>query len=147
VDAYSATTDPTEKLRVLDTVLSTTVDSLKAAGHDVVVVQTIPSRRQEYAWEPTACSMLDILGTPPTCGRDMPLEFAETYQSGTRQVLATVAERTGARLVDPGPLMCPDGVCSVRTEDYIRLRDAGHISVAQSEALAPALAEVLASGR
>ncbi len=133
----TATADPQQKLNAWSSSLTSTVEILKAAGHTVVLVQAVPSRTGDYAWNPASCSLLDLMSSPVGCGKDMPLAWAESQQGTSRDVLARVAENTGARLVDPGPTMCPEAICTIDADGFVRLRDTVHISVGQSRALAP----------
>ena len=139
----TASADPQEKLQAWSTSLTSTVVALQDAGHQVVLVQTVPTRPDEYTWRPTRCSLVDLMASPVGCGLPMPLEFAQAQQGEARAVLSSVAADTGAQLVDPGPAMCPNGVCAVQADGYVRLRDTVHISVAQSRALAPLVATAL----
>lgn len=141
--SVTATADTEAKLIALRESLTALTRELEGAGHRVFLVQTIPVRVDPYVWEPSTCALLDILAQPARCGSTMPLELAQTRQSPTRAVLAEVARATDAGLIDPGPLMCPDGVCSTHADSYVRMKDSGHISVPQSEALVPAFVEAM----
>ena len=135
VDENTARQARSEQREVLEVLLTETVRTLQSAQHDVVLVQDIPMRPGKYAFQPATCSVRDLLRGPHTCGADMPLAVVEPQQQPVRDVLAAVARATGARIIDPVPHMCPDGTCQIVSDGLVRMRDPGHISNAQSEAL------------
>lgn len=133
-DASSVTQDRAEQLRVLNRVLTRTVETLQTAGHQVLLVQDIPMRPGQYAFRPHNCTILKMRH-PGECGQDMPISVSMEKQEPVREVLLAVARKTNAGVVDPVPYMCQRGVCPVTSGALIRMRDPGHISNAQSEAL------------
>lgn len=142
VTADSVSGDTRQKFDALRAGLAVTVATLEAKGHQVVLVQAFPERRQEFSWDPTDCRLTDMLvDDPERCGGDMPLDVAVARQESTREVLADVSASTGASIIDTGPVICPGGVCSIEGDGFVRMKDSGHISVFQSEALAELFAK------
>ena len=139
----TVTNDTAGKLATLEANLTTTVTALQQAGHRVLMVQTIPRNSQPHRWKPEECSLLDMLTAG--CGNAMPLHTAEDYQAGPRAAVTAVGQRTGAGVLDLGPTLCPGGICSVHAVGFIRMKDATHISVTQSEALAPVFEAALST--
>ena len=138
----SLTGDTSAKLQALRAGLIFTVHTLEEEGYEVVLVHTFPERGADYVWDPTACRLTDmVVEKAERCGPDMPLDAAELRQRETREVLEAVASSTGAALIDTGPAICPAGVCSIEGDDFVRMKDSGHISVSQSEALARLFAD------
>lgn len=130
----AADPDLETKLGNLSSRLSTAVDTLKEAGHEVLLVQTIPHWGDKESLNWRSCSVLDIM--TDGCSRTMPLVEALERQGPTAEVVAAVAESNGASLLDLAPELCPDGTCSSIADDgLIRYRDGTHITVPQSEDL------------
>ena len=130
-----ATADPNEKLKALDAGLTSTVRTLQQAGQTVMLVQTPPRWTGAHAWNPDHCSTLTVLAKQ--CMQEMSVDEAESSQGAVRQVLSAVSSATGATVLDLWASICPGGECSTQTGHLIRYRDESHISVSQSEALAP----------
>lgn len=146
LSADALTSDTSTKLGVLQVGLTSIVEQLEDHGHRVVLVHTLPDRGEDHLWDPTACRLTDMLGDKAErCGPDMFLEAADLRQQPTREVLVTVAGSTGAGLIDMGPAICPNGVCSIEGDEFVRMQDSGHISVSQSDALAEIYAGAVAS--
>lgn len=143
-DARSA--EPAAKLVALREGLTRTVESLKQAGHEVLVVQTIPRWAGQDNWATAGCTVARIRADG--CEQSMPVERALSRQGAVRDVIADIATETGAAVFDPWPVLCPDAVCSTNHPDgYPRYyRDGIHVSVRQGEAMAPQFETVLKSG-
>jgi peptidoglycan/LPS O-acetylase OafA/YrhL len=130
-----ATADPNEKMKVLDAGLTSTVRTLQQAGQTVMLVQTPPHWTGAHAWNPDHCSTLTVLAQQ--CVQEMSVEQAENSQGAVRKVLSEVSSTTGAAVLDLWASLCPNHICTTQTGRLIRYRDEAHISVSQSEALAP----------
>lgn len=127
--------DEPRKIEALKVGLIETVGILQASGHEVLLIQTVPQWGEGgAAWDPGRCSIPAILSG--SCGSERPLADALANSQSVRATIEAVARVTGATVWDPGLDLCPLGTCSITGPDYIRYRDAGHISVPQSEALA-----------
>lgn len=78
------------------------------------------------------------------CNKSMPRSDAEARQGTVRAVVNEVARERGAGVLDLWPVICPSGVCQSYEGGLYRYRDATHISVRQSEALAADFAAAIA---
>ncbi|MBN1173906.1 MAG: hypothetical protein JXA67_17165, partial [Micromonosporaceae bacterium] len=65
------------------------------------------------------------------------VDEAARRQGPVRRIVASVAARTGATVLDSWDALCPDATCTTQADGFIRYRDALHLSVPQSLALAP----------
>ena len=141
-DAMS--TDPAAKREALHAGLTAMVDSLRQAGHQVVIAQTIPRWTGEDTWQTASCTVSRIVANG--CEQTMPVGRALTRQGDVRDVQDDVAAHAGAIIFDPWPILCPDEVCSTNHPDgYPRYyRDGAHVSVRQGEALTPDFVHLLA---
>lgn len=125
IDASGAT--------ALEEGLEATVVRLTEAGHRVTLVQTIPhwistdDRRE-------GC-VFSALGAE--CPFALTVAEAESRQEVIRNVVEEVALKTSSRLLDPWTVLCRDGECAWQGPGFDRYRDATHITVRQSEDLAP----------
>jgi len=77
------------------------------------------------------------------CGATRPEPEIDAQRSVVDQALTAVAEATGATTIDLRSHYCSEGVCRTNMGDRWMFRDGYHITVAESEALAPAFAEPL----
>lgn len=125
---------PSNKIQALATGLTSTVEALRAAGQNVLLVQTVPHWTGRDAWDLRTCPAFTVF--TGKCRQDMPVGRAQQRQGAARQTLNTVARRTGAGVLDLWSAICPRGICSTQHDDLVRYRDGTHISVPQSEALA-----------
>ena len=137
-----------EAYAVLEQALDSTVRRIEAAGHQVVLVQTVPQWgaptgkiRRAYVWDPTECTTFDILGG--TCQQSMPVSAAEEQHAASRAAMTAVAARTGATVLDLFGPLCPAGVCSTLQGEVFAYRDSTHISPEMSLLLAPEFIAVL----
>ena len=137
MDALSA--DSTRKLEALRISLSRTVDALHKAGHQVLLVQTIPYVK----WDPSRCGLPAIIRGQ--CTAATTLDNAIKPGLAVRGVLTEIARDAGAGVWDPVEALCPDQTCSTVTPAFVRYRDSAHISVPQSSALAPEIRRAITS--
>lgn len=112
--------------------------SLMAAGHAVILIQAVP---KFVDWRPDTCSMLRLVAG--SCSGHLTLSEAGERQGPARDRLRGVAIATQATLLDTWPRMCPQDPCSTETTGLIRYRDEDHITVAQSMAFAPEIADAI----
>lgn len=143
-DASTATADAEDKLAALRTELASTVRRLQDAGHEVAILQTVPRWTGEHAWDPAACTAWATLRGQ--CSAEMPLADALVGQGPVRGVVDSVAAATGAGVVDLWETLCSADRCRTSDGDTFRYRDAGHLTVSQSELLAPVFAPLVAAG-
>ncbi len=136
-------TESASKLAALEDGLTSMVQSLQQAGHQVVIVQTIPQWVGEDTWQTASCNVSQIVADG--CEQSMPVERALERQGAVRAVIDEVTQETGATVFDPWPILCPDSVCSTNSPaGYPRYyRDGLHVSVRQGRELAPDFVTVL----
>jgi peptidoglycan/LPS O-acetylase OafA/YrhL len=135
--------DATAKEAALSTAITTTVDRLHAAGHQVALVQSPPSYRiPAPAWLPMSCSVSSIVAD--TCGKSVSVADMDVLQGRTRATLVNAADASGATVLDLRSYFCPDGVCVTQRGDTNLYLDDIHISVDASEELAPIFAKFIA---
>ena len=122
-----------EAYALLEQALESTVRRIQAAGHEVVIVQTVPQwgtiagrAHRPYVWDPLACTTFDILAG--SCQQTMPLSAAEEQHAASRAGITAIAARTGATVIDLFPRVCPTGECSTLQGDVLVYRDPTHIS-------------------
>ena len=128
--------DSVGKARVFREGIAATVSRLEAAGHRVVLVQSIPTfRNPAPPWDPRACTNVAVLRG--TCGRTVPVAVIEPIQEPSRQALSEAATLTGSHLLDLRNVLCPDGLCSTHRGREWLYMDATHLSVQTSRELAP----------
>ena len=116
LDAKFTEADPHRNSQALNAGLTKTVTELQAAGHSVILVQTIPHFiARPYMIGGVTCSGWNVL--MGACRRPlvtMPVEFADEWQSASRQGIRKVADDTAARIFDLRHFFCPNGICSTR---------------------------------
>lgn len=124
------------------------VEAAETAGHDVVLIATLPvfdtDRGRPFTYRPRECSVVVVLADE--CSTSMPEQEARTRQAALRSVLDEIAARTGATVLDLWGSLCPDGACSTWHDGEYVYRDALHITAATSRTLAPAIARALSDG-
>lgn len=125
-------------------ILAAAVNSLQNAGHQVLIVQTVPHwlglKRLDWA----TCSGLDII--TDGCPWTMSSAAARALQREGADVVRAVALRTSADVLDLWHDVCPGRECSAAGPDgLIRYRDSGHLTVAQSAQLSASFAKAIAS--
>lgn len=145
MDATDLSAERDRKLEIGRQAWTRTVDELRKAGHEVLLVQDVPRWSDEYYWNPLECTGLELITSGAQCVRTMPLDFAQERQGEVWRSLSDVAEARGVELLDPIPLLCPNGACSTWNDDIMTYRDSNHISVAQSKALGDWFAVALSS--
>lgn len=130
------TDDPAVKMQLAPQLFTRTVQRLRAAGHDVVLVHDVPWWSDEDRWDSQDCTMLVLLQHEFTCPRDMTLTRAQGRQGAVRRVLTQVAAAEQVSLWDPMTILCPDGICRTSSGSVSIYRDSNHLSVEGSTALA-----------
>ena len=135
------TAETSPKVVIFQTGIHRTIKALKEAGHQVVIVQTVPYWEGDAFWEPSRCSVLTIVSEG--CVGQQLLVKAQEGQGVIREAIKRTSERTGATIWDPGIEICPEGICTTQSNGFVRYRDGSHISVAQAILLGPAVARLL----
>lgn len=133
-----------EKKLALDAGLTSTVDRLMSAGHEVVIAQSPPSYRfPSPSWVPGACSVAAILSD--SCGTSSSVADMDRLQGVTRGVVEEVAAESGATVLDLRDYFCPDGMCVTAHGNLELYLDDIHMSVPASKALVPWFVEFISS--
>jgi len=142
-DAFSAS-----NASVLTDGLDRTVRELQAMGHEVLLLQTIPHYLDpQYAISDiSSCTGLELLNG--ACvqldGTEMPRDFADAWQQGSRLAHIQVAANTGATVFDFRSFFCADDVCRTRIDDIdFYMPDGFHLNISGSRALRDPLAAAL----
>ena len=138
------TTDTSGKAELLRQGLTATLTSLRESGHQVVVVQTVPTyRNPPPVWDPRACTPLAILDG--SCSRDVPTDFVDDLQRPSRNAIEKAAESAGASVLDLREWFCTAETCSTEKDGALVYRDAIHITVDASRSLAAEFARAVES--
>jgi peptidoglycan/LPS O-acetylase OafA/YrhL len=135
------TSDPVQKAADRTEGVTATVEALQEAGHDMLLVQTVPHFVGDFAYEPDLCSAASI--NAGTCAASMPRSVAEETQRLPREALAEAGARTDSVVLDLWDVLCSEDICTTRSDDLVRYRDSFHISVPESQSLVPLFAQVL----
>ncbi|ADU49150.1 acyltransferase 3 [Intrasporangium calvum DSM 43043] len=142
LDTGSLSTETGAKLETLTVALRETVETVKEAGHQVVLVQARPSFASGAGADPAECSLV-AFWSETGCRSQMAVEEALANQGQVRRVVDRVATDTGSTVLDPWQVLCGDGVCDTQHGALVRYRDGSHVSVRQSEAMAPVFAAAI----
>jgi len=134
-DAASLTNDTETKRALYRASIERLVRTLEAAGHQVLVMQTVPNWRLGPGWEPLKCSIGDITGGD--CRAETPRSDTEQQQTIERDLTRTAVEAAGGQVVEPRDALCPDGTCRTELNGSVVYRDDNHLSRSGSELLAP----------
>lgn len=129
------------KIALMRDALKGTVEQLHQAGHDVILIQTIPQFAGGFEWDPAKCS---LLAATRGCPESMPLSLPLERSSAVRSVLEEVGITTGSRVLDLSDEICPGGICATYSGRMPVYRDGEHITVAKSHELGPVFAAALA---
>ena len=117
-----------------------TIRQVQAAGHQVVLVQTVPHWVGPHDWDLADCSLWEVLSG---CDETMPAQFTLTRAGDVRGILDERGAREGATVVDFLDHFCPQGTCHTRGDGYWLYRNANHISNPASVELVPLWLEAL----
>ena len=122
--------------------LLTTVNNLKAMGHQVLLVQSIPTYRNPLPiWDPTLCTYFQIVSEG--CKGEIGLEKIEELQSLSRQAVNQTASLTGAKVLDLRDYFCNETVCSTIKDGKWLYKDAAHLSTEAATDLIPEFTEAI----
>jgi hypothetical protein len=130
------TTSADAKLAMMTVALTATIRALRAAGHQVLLVDDVPRWSGPDEWTPADCTLISIVTRFGSCEQAMPLDRVEARQGSVRALVGEVASTAGAGVLDPWDRLCPNGVCTTHGDGGLRYRDTNHITVTQSAALA-----------
>ena len=123
--------------------LERTVKALQDAGHDVVLVPSVPHPALSgRTGVPEDCSVMAL--ATGTCRLSVPRAEIAAVQAPMRATIAQVAGSTGATVLDLLDSFCDATTCSVDRGGELLYQDSTHLSVAGSRTLTPRFAEALA---
>lgn len=154
-DTTATATTSEQKYQVVVSSLTQVINRLHEAGHRVIIVLPSPhfagdprksdtsAEGREGLWRPSACPNVVALFNTQNCGATRPEAEVDADQSGVDQALTAVAEATASTTLELRARYCSEGVCRTNTGNRWMFRDGYHITVAESEALAPTFAELL----
>ena len=143
-DLNSLSTMASTKTDAFESALESTVTRLQQAGHEVLIVQTVPHFGVEpYLFEPTLCTTLMI--QRGACVQSQHESAVETAQGLPRRAIERVSVSTGASVLDFRGYFCHGGVCNIERDGVLLYRDGHHISVGASVALAPDFAAAISA--
>jgi len=143
------TADPRAKARYLEADLRSIVSRLRAAGHDVLLMQPLPKPWRihgdevDVLFDPSKCSTLSVLRSGCPKRVETSRAYEDRFQADPRSTITRVAASTGAHVVDLRDHFCSATVCSTHRGSLPLYRDGGHISVTTSDELAPTFANVI----
>lgn len=140
----STTNDQGVKVSSMGDALEKTVDRLQSAGHQVNLIQTVPSFAGAYEWAPATCTLTALL---QGCPQEMALDISTRRGDRVRNMVGEIGRKTGTPVYDFSDTLCPDGKCVTARDGYPIYSDATHISVAMSQRLAPNFIALLRDGR
>jgi hypothetical protein len=140
--------DPRKNVDVLDDGLLRTVRRLQAVGDRVLLLQTIPHYLDDqYQPKGGSCSGWDVIrDTCHAVYAEMPLAAADAWQSASREGIAEVARKTGAKVFDFRKFFCENGTCRTRVGQVdFYMPDGYHLNRLGSLMLAETLAAAIRS--
>jgi hypothetical protein len=134
--------DPQTKARYLASDFSSVVNRLRRAGQKVMIMQPIPKPIRleggeiKLLFDPERCSVFAVVerGCPQPV--ESSLELEDKMQAVPRQTISSLSTRPGVGMLDLRSFFCRRGQCSTHRGDVLLYRDAGHITVQTSRALA-----------
>jgi peptidoglycan/LPS O-acetylase OafA/YrhL len=135
------TIDPASRTAALGEGLESTLSSVRAMGHEVLVTLPTPVFSEPYSWDLGSCTLWTI--TKGQCTATMPLPHADRMQADSIRAATTATQATGTTLLDLRNQLCPDGVCGEPNGQ--NWNDGSHLSVDASAALAGTFAKAIRS--
>ncbi len=110
--------------------------SLRTTGIPVGIAQPVPEHQYEI----------------PNCLYQLPAgrctvswESQRAYMDPAREMISDIAARSGALVLDPKPLLCPDEICPAELDGHVLYFDDDHLSGEGAIYLDDSLRELLAS--
>ncbi len=133
-----------EKRPIYEAGLRQALERLVAAGHEVVVVAPIagfpePNPQGDF-WYPYQCRTVTAVVDPSRCGQSLSEAEARAGLEPYARIVEEAAADAGAQVLDLMPELCRDGVCATNWGNQWAYLDGQHISVGESERLAPVFA-------
>ena len=84
-----------------------------------------------------------VISDLASCGSTIPLVEAAEEQRAVSEVLGVVTKATGSRQLNLWSRYCRDGECRTNDGDRWMFSNGNHVTVEESDALAPTFAELL----
>lgn len=109
--------------------LGSTIQELRAMGHSVKVVQSVP----HPTWNPQFCTPIELMTS--RCSWSEPRQSVQMRQGPTWLATAKAATESGATIADFTDFFCGHNVCRSDRDGISLYRDSLHISVPASVAL------------
>jgi peptidoglycan/LPS O-acetylase OafA/YrhL len=126
-------TDKKEKIEIYSAALEKTVQLLHRFSKKIVLVQSIPTYSRT-GWDPNKCSVLTM--AERKCTGKMKFEEVENLQKLSREALLKIGQKLNIEVLDLRNRYCDREYCSTRINEKNAYRDASHISVSESLAIA-----------
>jgi len=142
LDPHSGETARTapEKARLWEEAFERTVDRVLAADVAVSVIHPMP---RFGLWEARECAYITLVVRGEACSTEETKPTALAFRERAMDAELAVASRTRVKTVDLFDALCPSDVCRTSDDGRWRNLDSFHITVEQSVALAPHLAEAV----
>lgn len=132
------------RAELLDPLVRASVQRLRDAGHEVLLLDPIPHLREgDRYWDGRVCGRLVL--ALHACTAERSADDALAWTAPVRRLHADLAEQGLARRVDPVPVLCPDGMCRTLDGSTWVYRDGAHLTVVGASRLVPLLTEALAA--
>jgi lysophospholipase L1-like esterase len=129
-----------EKARLWEEALERTVDRVLGANVAVSVIHPMP---RFGLWEARECAYITLVVRGEACSTAEAKPAALAFRERAIGAERAVAARRKVQTVDLFDALCPGDVCRTSTDGRWRNLDSFHITVEQSVALAPQLAEAV----
>lgn len=131
-NSIDPTQSPVAKEQIFTQALLATVNNILEVHDRVLLVQTIPQWRENHEWSLIHCSLFEAIDG---CAKETPLASLQQDSESFRSLILNVGRQTQSRVVDFGPVICPNGACSTWDGYSYLYRDGSHISVMTSRSL------------
>ena len=123
--------------------LSDSINQLTQVGHEVLLLQAVP---QFPEWSPFNCTVWDATNDPNGCGLAVPSTTMDDRQVTALRIFTQVADKTGVQLIDFRPFLLDGANFTTNRGNTWTYRDMFHISVGESQRLAPQMQSALVAG-
>jgi peptidoglycan/LPS O-acetylase OafA/YrhL len=142
--------DTDEKLDEYVEGLRRKINTLQSAGHEVVLIQTVPNFRLDTNFESDKnwnelikCTTfgLQFGGCPLETG--VPLQGPSDRQAKNWEAIAQLGRETDSKVIDLRDEVCSNQICRIISNETVVFRDNVHISSQKSASLAPYFEGVL----
>ena len=134
-------TEPTALAELFSASAINSFEQLSNTGSELVLIKSVPKLAE---WNAAQCSSLAYRYLAESCSLSVPLDQTVAERQAGTAIEIAMAERANAEILSFDDVLCEDGTCSAFDGETWVWRDRGHISVAQSEALASQFTELVA---